>query len=100
MTITRLWHGRTNLKDADMYLEYVMQTGLKEYVSTKGNLSAKILRRTEGETCHFITISEWDSYESIINFAGKDFEKAKYYHKDKEYLIELEENVIHYETYE
>jgi len=38
-----------------------------------GNLSAKILRRIDGNICHFLTITEWDSYESIKNFAGKDF---------------------------
>ena len=99
MTITRLWHGRTKLEDADTYLAYIIQTGIAEYTCTPGNLSAKVLRRTEGEFCHFITISEWDSYESIKNFVGEDFENAKYYDEDKKFLVEFEQKVIHYETY-
>lgn len=99
MTITRLWHGRTKGEDADTYLEYITRTGLAGYRSTPGNLSAKILRRIDGEICHFITISEWENYASIKAFAGEDFENAKYYEEDKKYLLEFEKNVIHYETY-
>ena len=73
---------------------------MTDYKSIKRNLSAKILRRIENEVCHFLTITEWDSYESIKLFAGEDFEKAKYYKDDKKYLLEFEENVIHYETFD
>ena len=97
--ITRIWHGRTNAEDADNYLEYIQATGLAEYASTSGNISAKILRKIEGNICHFFTVSEWENIDSIIKFAGNDFEKAKYYEEDKKYLLGLEENVNHYETY-
>jgi hypothetical protein len=43
--ITRIWHGRTLLEHSDRYLEYIIETGLKDYKSTPGNLSAKVLRR-------------------------------------------------------
>ena len=96
--ITRIWHGRTKAEDADSYLEYIRTTGLAEYASISGNISAKVLRRLEGNICHFLTISEWENMDSIIKFAGNDFEQAKYYPEDKRYLLELEENVKHYET--
>jgi heme-degrading monooxygenase HmoA len=99
MTITRLWHGTTHVKDADAYLAYLTQTGLPDYRATKGNRSARILRRIEGQICHFITISEWEDYESIQQFAGEEYEKARYYDEDKKYLIDLEEKVMHYETH-
>lgn len=97
--ITRIWHGITKAEDADTYLKYIQDTGIKDYRNTKGNLSAKILRRKENDICHFLTITEWDSLESIIQFAGKDFEKARYYDEDKKYLLEFEEKVNHYETF-
>ena len=96
--ITRIWHGRTRAEDADAYLAYIQDTGLKEYRSTHGNISAKILRRIEGDVCHFLTVSEWNSIDSIRNFAGDDYENAKYYKEDKKYLLEFEEKVNHYET--
>lgn len=98
--VTRMWHGITKTEHADQYLNYIKETGLSGYRSVDGNLSAKILRRIEGNICHFLTITEWDSYESIREFAGEDFEKAKYYSEDEKYLLEFEENVVHYETFE
>jgi heme-degrading monooxygenase HmoA len=97
--ITRIWHGRTKKGDADIYLTYVRQTGLKDYTSISGNISAKILRRIENDICHFYTVTEWDNIESIKKFAGEDYEKARYYPEDEKYLLEFEENVSHYETY-
>jgi heme-degrading monooxygenase HmoA len=98
--ITRIWHGMTKAEHADQYLKYVEDTGMKDYKTVKGNISAKILRRIEGDICHFLTVTEWDSYDSIKTFAGNDFQKARYYPSDKNYLLEFEENVNHYETYE
>ena len=90
----------TKAKYADEYLKYVEDTGMKEYRIVKGNISAKLLRRIEGDLCHFLTVTEWDTYDSIKKFAGIDFQKAKYYPADKDYLLNFEENVIHYETFE
>lgn len=97
--ITRIWHGKTKSEDADSYLAYIRKTGLKDYRSTAGNISAKILQRVENDVCHFYTVTEWDSIDSIKKFAGQDYEKARYYDEDKKYLLALEEFVAHYETY-
>ena len=51
--ITRIWHGRTKAEDADTYWKYIQDTGLAEYAATDGNISAKILRKKEGDICHF-----------------------------------------------
>jgi heme-degrading monooxygenase HmoA len=66
-----------------VYKEYVERTGLKEYREVEGNVSAKILLRYENDNCHILTVTEWDSYNSIKKFAGEDYEKAKYYEEDK-----------------
>ncbi len=97
--ITRIWHGRTLATDADEYLKYVQESGLSDYISTPGNLSAKILWRIEDNVCHFYTISEWDNIESVKSFAGNEYEKARYYPQDEKYLLEFEEKVLHCETF-
>jgi hypothetical protein len=97
--ITRIWHGKTLAEHSDRYLEYIRDTGIEDYLSTPGILSAKILRRIEGEICHFWTVTEWQDIESIRKFAGEDYEKAKYYPGDREFLLDLEEKVIHCETF-
>jgi heme-degrading monooxygenase HmoA len=98
--ITRIWHGVIKAEHIDDYLKYVEDTGMKEYNMIKGNISAKLLSRIEGDICHFLTVTEWDSYDSIKAFAGDNFQKAVYYPDDKKYLLEFEENVAHYETFE
>ncbi len=97
--ITRIWHGKTLLEHADEYLNYIKQTGITDYQNTPGNLSAKILRRTEDTVCHFYVVTEWNNLESIKGFAGTNYEQARYYEQDKRYLLEFEEKVIHCETF-
>jgi hypothetical protein len=36
--------------------------------------------------------------ESIKEFAGEDVEKAKYYPEDRDFLLEFESTVVHYEV--
>lgn len=100
MKITRIWHGRIKKEDLPEYRAYIEATGIKEYRDISGNLSAKILTRIEDDICHFMTVTEWDSYESIKAFAGEDYRLAKYYDQDKHFLLEFETYVTHYETHE
>jgi antibiotic biosynthesis monooxygenase (ABM) superfamily enzyme len=98
--ITRIWHGRTKAEHAAEYLEFLIKTGVADYKNTPGNLSVEILRRIDGDVCHFWTVTKWDRIENIKKFAGEDYEKAKYYEADKQYLLEFEPHVIHCETFE
>lgn len=96
--IARIWHGITPVAKADEYVEFLNKTGVKDYRATEGNLAAYVLRRIEGERAHFLTLTFWDSVESIKKFAGEDYEKARYYPEDKDFLLEFEEMVAHYEV--
>jgi len=98
--ITRIWHGRTLTKDAAEYRNFVIETGVSDYKSVPGNLGVQIWQREEGDVTHIYTVSWWDNYDSIKQFAGEDFEKAKYYDNDKRYLLEFEPHVIHCETFD
>ncbi|TGE26157.1 antibiotic biosynthesis monooxygenase [Hymenobacter aquaticus] len=98
--ITRIWHGTTAALDADAYLEYLQQSGIADYKNTPGNLGVQVLRRLAGDVCHFWTVTRWDSYESIRQFAGPDYDKARYYPEDARYLLEFEPTVLHCETFE
>jgi hypothetical protein len=40
----------------------------------------------------------WDDIDAIKRFAGEDFNLAKYYDFDSDYLIEKEPGVRHYEV--
>lgn len=98
--ITRIWHGKTKTADAAVYRQFVIDTGIKDYTSIKGNLGAQIWQREEGDVTHIWTVSWWDNYESIKQFAGDDIRKAHYYEDDKKYLLEFEPEVMHCEAYD
>ena len=97
--ITRIWHGRTRTADADIYRQYVIETGIPDYLNTPGNRGAQIWQRQEGDITHIWTVSWWDSYDHIRAFAGEELEKARYYEEDKKYLLEFEPQVMHCESY-
>jgi heme-degrading monooxygenase HmoA len=96
--LARIWHGITPKSKADEYGEFLNRTGVTDYQATEGNRGVRVLRRIDGEQAHFLIITFWDSIEAIKRFAGGDFEKARYYPEDKDYLLEFEEKVTHYEV--
>lgn len=96
--IARIWHGITPLEKAEEYVAYLNRTGMPDYRATQGNLGAYLLKRREGNQVHFLTVTFWDSEESIRKFAGEDIEKARYYPEDAEFLLEMEPQVTHYEV--
>lgn len=96
--IARIWHGITPKSKADEYVEFLNRTGVPDYQATEGNLGVHVLCRVEGEQAHFLTLTFWESVDAIKVFAGEDYEKARYYPEDKDYLLEFEEKVTHYEV--
>jgi heme-degrading monooxygenase HmoA len=97
--ITRVWHGRTSLKDADRYLDFLLNKGTEDYKKVKGNLSVRVWKRIAADCCHFNTVTEWESIDAIRKFAGEDFDKAVYYPEDNGALLEFEERVMHYDSF-
>lgn len=47
---------------------------------------------------HYLLLTLWDSVDAIRRFAGDEYEKARYYPEDKNFLLELEPFVTHYEV--
>ena len=96
--IARIWKGVVRTEDADAYVEYIRDTGLREYATTPGNRGAWMLRRADGDRTEVVTFSFWESYEAIRGFAGEDVEAAVYYPEDDRYLLERDDRVTHYEV--
>lgn len=96
--ICRMWHGRVPFAKADEYARFLRERALPDYRSVPGNMSAAVLRRDEGDVVHFITMTHWLDEASIRAFAGEDLLKAKYYPEDKDFLLEFEPEVRHYDV--
>jgi heme-degrading monooxygenase HmoA len=64
---------------------------MKDYRRTRGNKAAYILRRQDGDRTEFITLTFWDSIDSVKAFAGEQYGRAVFYDQDDHYLIAREE---------
>lgn len=95
--IARIWRGRTLAAKADEYEAYLFASGITQVRQTPGNLGVTVLRRADGKQTEFLVISIWESIEAVQRFAGKDYQKAVILDRDREYLIEVEPTVRHYE---
>jgi len=97
--IMRIWHGVTEAPRSEAFTNYLMETGVPWYRSLNGNRGVFVLRRMKERRSEFLLLSLWESESSIRAFAGPDIDQAVYnFARDKEFLIELESEVAHYEV--
>ena len=96
--IARHWRGWTTAEDADRYVEYLNETGVRELAATPGNRGVQVWRRLEGDRAEFVVLSLWESREAIRAFAGDDIEVARFYPEDERFLVERELTCTHYDV--
>jgi antibiotic biosynthesis monooxygenase (ABM) superfamily enzyme len=96
--IARVWRGWTAREDAEAYVEYIGETGLRESRGLPGNRGAMILRRDDGDRTEFQTVILWDDLDSIRAFAGDELERAVFFPEDDRFLVERDTHVVHYEV--
>ena len=95
-SIVRVWSGETPLHKADEYERFLSERAIRDYKSVPGNLGVIVLRKDLEDRTKFTIITFWESLDAIKQFAGEDYEKAKYYEEDKDYLLGFPEKVEHY----
>lgn len=93
-----MWRGAVRADDADAYVEYLEQTGLRALRGTSGNQGAYAFRRIDGDRCDFLVLSLWSSIEDVKRFAGDDPERAVFYPEDERFLIDRELTVTHWDV--
>ncbi|MEM1135079.1 MAG: antibiotic biosynthesis monooxygenase [Bacteroidota bacterium] len=97
--IARIWHGKTSIENYEAYSIFLKEVAIPDYQKTVGFKNLVFLRNIQNGEGHFTLITYWKNVEVIKSFAGKNFEKAKYYPEDKDFLLEFEEQVQHYEVF-
>ena len=99
--IARIWRGKVRTPEAAAYAAYVESTGMVEYRRCAGNCGAWQLSRDLGDgTTEIVTLSFWESLESIHEFAGDDIERAVFYPEDDRYLVDRDLTVTHFAVYD
>lgn len=97
--IARIWTGRVRARDYESYTTFMKERAIPDYQETDGFIKLSFLRRLDGDVAHFKLVTYWKNLEVIKNFAGVAYDKAKYYPEDKDYLLEFEEKVVHFEVF-
>jgi heme-degrading monooxygenase HmoA len=98
--ISRIWHGYTTMENADAYEKLLREeifTGIKNRNIT-GYKGIQLLRRELLKETEFITIMWFDSLDSVIAFAGEDYEKAVVPEKARQILLHYDEESQHYDV--
>jgi hypothetical protein len=96
--IGRLWRGETSAEAADAYEELLRGTifpGIRRIAGARG---AYLLRR-DGETgVEFVTLTLFDSMDSVRAFAGEDVTAAVIEPEARRLLTRFDERAVHYEV--
>jgi heme-degrading monooxygenase HmoA len=95
--VAREWKGRVAPARADEYYAYLLE-GVKKMRAIDGYLGVEIMRRDEPSAVGFTVISYWKSRAAIKAYAGEDIEKPHHLPRDKELLLELPTQVLHYDV--
>lgn len=98
--IARTWRGFTAPADADRYVEYLRQTGVKAYRETPGNRGVYLLRRPCDDRVEFLLVSLWESMDAVRGFAREDVDRAVFYPEDDAFLVARDDHVDHFEVLE
>ena len=96
--IARTWRGWTASADADRYVEYLHETGVKQYRETPGNRGVFMLRRLLGDRAEFVLLTLWDSIDAVRAFAGADEAVAVFYPEDDAFLVDRDRHADHFEV--
>jgi antibiotic biosynthesis monooxygenase (ABM) superfamily enzyme len=100
--IFRIWHGWTTPENADVY-ENLLKKEIFPAIAAKnvsGYRAIQLLRRQFGNEVEFITIMQFDSLESVKQFAGEDYEKSYVPEKARQVLSRHDNRSQHYEMKE
>ena len=89
--IARVWRGRTKPDVADAYEAYNYAVGIKPLIEKA--LAVQTFREDRESETEFVTISYWESLESMSRFTGGDPSKIHHLARDKDFLIELPQSV-------
>jgi hypothetical protein len=96
--IARSWTGETPKAKAAEYQDLMRRGALPDYRATPGNAGAWCLTRDRVDTVEFTMLTFWDDLDAVRRFAGDDYQVAKYYDFDPDFLVAMAPHVTHYEV--
>jgi heme-degrading monooxygenase HmoA len=96
--IGRLWHGWTSRDKAEAYEELLRTEVLPGIHKVDGYGGAYLLRRDVEEGVEFVTLTLFESMDSVRAFAGEDYEVAVVPPKARELLSRFDPTSDHFQV--
>jgi heme-degrading monooxygenase HmoA len=97
--ISRIWHGWTTHDNADKYESLLRADILPGIHRIRGYTGAYLLRRDAADDkVEFVTMTQFTDIKAVIEFAGKDYERAVIVSGVDELLCDYDSRAAHYQT--
>jgi len=96
--IGRLWHGWTTHENADAYEALLRREVLPGIHRVPGYHGAYLLRRDAGTEVEFVTMTLFDSWDAVREFAGSDLEAAVVPPAARALLARFDARSVHYDV--
>lgn len=95
--IARLWHGWTKPENADAYETLLRTRILPGIHRVKGYKGAWLMRRDAGSETEFITLTLWESWDDVREFAGASQTHSVVPEEAQKLLSRFDQDAVHYE---
>jgi antibiotic biosynthesis monooxygenase (ABM) superfamily enzyme len=98
--ICRVWQGWTAAGDADAYAGYLtdeLYPRLARELADRGYRGFHVIRRDDGDEVAFVTMTWFDSIESVRAFARTEYETPVITEKAAALLSHYDGRALHYE---
>jgi antibiotic biosynthesis monooxygenase (ABM) superfamily enzyme len=98
--ICRVWRGWTAGGDADAYAAYLTEElypRLARELIEHGYRGFHVIRRLDGDEVAFVTMTWFDSIESVRSFAGPEYETPVITQEAAALLSRYDDRALHYE---
>ncbi len=98
--IARIWHGYTNLTNADRYQDVLLTSVIPgiEAMGVPGLRGVEVLRQSRGNEVEFITIMRFESTDDVHLFVGDDITVAHVPAEARALLTRFDERATHFQV--
>jgi len=95
--ISRHWTGLCKKEKAEDYIKHLRQDTFQKLDQLGGFIKASILKREIEEGTEFLIVTEWESINSIKQFAGNEYNIAVVPEIVQDMMVRYDKVVRHYE---
>jgi hypothetical protein len=95
--ISRQWRGIAKSSEVENYKDLLKKDTFPKLKEIKGFIGSSILSRVVSNGMEFLIVTEWESIESIKEFAGNNFEVAVVPEIVQSMMLEFDHICSHYE---